>query len=90
MRALKVAVIVMAVMIVVGVAVLGFALTRVAFGTPPALASATLDEPIGTRIAGIAALPDRLAVQLSGGGPDRVVMIDARSGRVVGRAALAR
>ena len=90
MRALQVAVIVMGVMIVLGIGVLGYAVTRVVIGAPPAMASATLDEPAGTRIAGIAALPDRLAVQLSGGGPDRVVMIDVRSGRLFARVALAR
>lgn len=90
MRALKVAVIVMGVMIVLGVVGLGFALTRVVFGVPPALTSTTLDEPAGTRIASISALPDRLAVQLSGGGPDRVVVIDLRSGRLIARTTLTR
>lgn len=90
MRALKVAVIVMGVMIVLGVVGLGFALTRVVFGVPPVLTSTTLDEPAGTRIASISALPDRLAVQLSGGGPDRVVVIDLRSGRLIARTTLTR
>ena len=51
---------------------------------------AVLDEPAGTQIVPIAALSDRLALQLQGGGPDRVVVLDMRSGREVGRAALAR
>ena len=39
-----------------------------------------LDEPVGTRIAGATAgTVDRLALQLQGGGPDRVVLIDTRS-----------
>ena len=59
-------------------------------GTGGAIASAVLDEPTGTRIAGVSALPDRLAVQLQGGGPDRVVVVDMRSGRVLGRVGLAR
>jgi len=54
------------------------------------IASVMLDEPIGTRIAGASAGPDRLAVQLQGGGPDRVVVVDTRAGRVLGRVALAR
>ncbi len=90
MRALKVAVVVMGVLIVLGVVGLGFALTRVVFGAPPPLASILLEEPVGTRIAGLSALPDRLAVQLAGGGPDRVVMLDPRSGRVIARVALSR
>ncbi len=90
MRALKVAVIVMGVMIVLGVAGLGYALTRVVFGPPPPLAAALLDEPAGTRIVSIAAMPDRLAIQLSGGGPDRVVVIDLRTGRPIARAGLVR
>jgi hypothetical protein len=59
----------------------------IAGGAPLAL---VLDEPAGTRIAGIAAAGDRLAVQLQGGGADRVVLVDPRSGAVVGRIALAR
>jgi len=47
-----------------------------------------LGEPDGTRIAGVAAAGDRLAVQLQGGGPDRIVLVDPRSGAVVGRIGL--
>ena len=47
-----------------------------------------LDEPVGTRIAGIAAVRDRLAVQLQGGGVDRVVLIDPATGAVAGRISL--
>lgn len=90
MRALKVAVVVMGVLIVLGVVGLGFALTRVVFGSPPPVAAITLEEPAGTRIAGVSTLPDRLAVQLAGGGPDRVVMLDPRSGRVIARVGLSR
>ena len=42
----------------------------------------------GTRIAAIAAAGDRLAVQLQGGGPDRVLLVDPRNGRVAGRIGL--
>jgi hypothetical protein len=49
-----------------------------------------LDEPAGTHIAGVSMLPDRLAVQLQGGGPDRVVVVDSRSGRVIARVGLSR
>jgi hypothetical protein len=44
-----------------------------------------LNEPAGTKIAGLTAVDDRLAVELQGGGADRVVLIDPRSGRIVGR-----
>jgi hypothetical protein len=52
---------------------------------PVAAASVLLEEPAGTRIVGIAAAGDRLAVQLQGGGADRVVLVDPRNGDVVGR-----
>jgi hypothetical protein len=89
-KALLAAVIGMGVLIVVGVVVLGVTiLHRLGAPAGPA-ASAVLDEPAGTRIAGVAATADRLAVQLQGGGPDRVVVLDTRTGRVLARAGLAR
>jgi putative heme iron utilization protein len=51
--------------------------------------TAVLQEPEGTRIAGIAATADRLAVQLQGGGGDRVVLVDPRTGALAGRISLA-
>ena len=93
MRALKMATILMAVMIVAGVGILGVTILRRLNGPAggPAFAvQAVLDEPPGTRIAAIAGLQDRLAVQLQGGGPDRVLFLDPHRGRVLGRAALAR
>ncbi len=89
MRALKVLVVVMGVMIVVGVAVVAVTIVRrvaaTGGGTPPVAASAlpsrvVLDQPPGTRIAGIAATSDRLAVRLEGGGPDRILLLDPRTG----------
>ena len=95
MRALKVATIVMGVLIVVGTTVLiGTIAHRVAAPPPASLPAASLalmlDEPAGTHIAGIAAAGDRLAVQLQGGGGDRIVLLDPRTGSVVGRISLAR
>jgi hypothetical protein len=86
MRFLKTVTIVMAVLIVVGTTVLLVAIAR-RIGSPavPAPMAVLLDEPAGTRIAGIAALGDRLAVRLEGGGADRVVLLDARTGVVAGR-----
>lgn len=100
MRGLKVLVVVMGVMIVAGTATLGVVIVRrlggVAAGTSAgsgagAAMAAVLDEPAGTRIAGVAGAGERFVVTLSGGGvPDRAVLVDARSGAVVGRLGLAR
>ena len=94
MRALKIATIVMGVLIVVGTAALLIAVFRRVSAPPgsalPASVAAVLDEPAGTHIAGIAAVRDLLAVQLAGGGADRVVLIDPATGAVAGRISLAR
>jgi hypothetical protein len=90
MRMLKVAVVVMGVLIVAGVTVIIVTIAgRMSTPAGPPM-RAVLDEPAGTRIVAVSALPDRLALQLQGGGPDRVVVLDMRSGRELGRAALAR
>ncbi len=93
MRFLKVLVIAMGVLIVVATTVLVVLIAhRLGGGAqavrPVAAASVLLDEPAGTRIVGIAALGERLAVQLQGGGADRVVLVDPRNGDVVGRIGL--
>jgi hypothetical protein len=90
MQALKALTIVMGVLILGGTAVLGVVLARRMGGGGAAPVSVLLDEPAGTRIAGIAAAGDRLVVQLQGGGPDRLVLIDPHSGAAVGHVALAR
>jgi hypothetical protein len=94
MRALLVAVIVMGVLIVAGVVVIAVTVAnRLGGGATPgagAAVQATLDEPPGTHIANVAAASDRLALQLQGGGPDRVVVLDLRNGHVLARAVLAR
>jgi hypothetical protein len=94
MRALKILVVVMGVLIVVGTATLAVLIVRKVGGGGEAASTAALlrqlDEPSGTAIAAIALTPDRLAVQLRGGGPDRVVLIDPRSGATVARIVLTR
>lgn len=94
MRFLTVISVVMGVLIVAGTAVLVIALVRRAPATvsagQDAGAPVVLDEPAGTRIAGADGTADALVLRLVGGGPDRVVVVDARSGRVIARAALAR
>ncbi len=92
MRALKAAVIVMGVLIVAGVAVIAVTIVRRMSGPGAGVgtvARAVLDEPAGTRIAGLSVAADRLAVQLQGGGPDRVVVLDTTAGRVIARIGLA-
>ena len=101
MLGLKVAVVAMGVLIVAGVAVLAVTLVgrMSAYGggiasggagrEAVAAGSVLLDEPAGTRIAGVSMAPERLAVRLQGGGPDRVVVVDLRGGRVLGRVGLA-
>lgn len=89
MRALKILTVVMGVMIVVGVVALGVIMTQrlggLAAGT---VADIALAEPDGTTIAGIAGTADRIAIQLRGGGADRVVLLDAKTGKKVGRVVL--
>ena len=90
MGGLKVAVVAMGVLIIAGTATLFTLLaTRMSPGAGQ-IASAVLDEPAGTRIAGVSAAADRVTVQLQGGGPDRVVVVDLRTGRMLGRVGLAR
>lgn len=94
MRALKIVTVVMGVLIVLGTMTLVVLVARrsaaPSTGEGAMAASAVLDEPAGTRIVGVAAVQDRLAVQLQGGGADRVVFVDPRSGGVMGRISLAR
>ena len=90
MRGLMAAVVGMGILIVLGVGLLvATAVSRMS-GQPGPIASVSLDEAAGTRIAGAAMAPDRLGVQLQGGGPDRVVIVDTRTGKVLGRVGLAR
>ncbi|HTI84476.1 MAG TPA: DUF6476 family protein [Acetobacteraceae bacterium] len=92
MRFLKALVIGMGVLIVVATTVLIVLIAHRLTGPPvsaPAVAGPVLlDEPAGTRILTIATAGDRLAVQLQGGGPDRVLLVDPKSGSVMGRIAL--
>jgi hypothetical protein len=100
MRALKAATVVMGVLILVGTAVLIAAMVKRATAPVPMRSTAgfvpsatsigaTLREPAGSQITGLAASGDVLAVSIHGGGPDRVVLIDPRTGEVTGRITLA-
>ena len=90
MRILTAATIAMGVLILLGTTVLVVTILHRATAPTPAAApiALTLAEPAGTTISGIAGAGDRLAVALHGGGPDRVVLIDPRTGAVSGRIAL--
>ena len=90
MQALKVLVVVMGVMIVAGVVTLGVVMTRRLSAVPASLGNMTLDEPAGTRIAGAVPGGDVIVLRLEGGGPDRVAVVETRTGRVVGRIGLSR
>jgi len=80
---------VMGVLIVLGVATVAVTIvSRFGPATAAPAGNIVLDEPPGTRIAGVAALGDRVAVTLSGGGPDRVAIVDLRRGATVGHVSL--
>jgi hypothetical protein len=66
----------MAVLIVLGTALLGVLIVRRLNAAAPAHGAMRLDEPAGTRLLGIAATQNGLALALTGGGPDRVVVLD--------------
>ena len=97
LRILKVVTIVMGVLILVGTSALIIMVvkrggssgpTARPLGTAPVRDlpyAAVIDEPAGTSIAGVTSLGDRMALQLRGGGPDRVVLIDPATGGIVGR-----
>lgn len=97
MRALTAVTIFMAVLIVVGTGALIAIIIHRSVSPSPATVAATapakplavdLNEPAGTRIAAMAAVGDRLALELQGGGADRVALVDPRSGVVTGRITL--
>jgi hypothetical protein len=90
MRFLKVLTIAMGILILAATTLLVVIIARRigGGGAAPTLIALSLEEPAGTRIAGIATAGDRLAIALQGGGPDRVMLIDPRTGAVVGRIGL--
>ena len=87
MRGLVALVVAMGVMIVAGVLVIGVTIAH-RMGAAATGADLALDEPAGTRMVAVGSDGGRLAVLLSGGGPDRVVLV--AGGHVVGRVSLKR
>jgi hypothetical protein len=96
MRGLLAGVIVMGVLILVATAaMIALVIHRATTPRPAApreglAAPVVLNEPPGTRIATSEASDNRLLLQLSGGGPDRVVVVNLRDGAVLARVLLAR
>ncbi|HEY6433058.1 MAG TPA: hypothetical protein VIZ17_13850 [Acetobacteraceae bacterium] len=91
MRILTALTVAMGVLILLGTTVLVVALVKrpaSGIGTNPV--DLALDEPAGTRITAITSVADQLALELQGGGPDRVILINPRSGVVAGRITLRR
>ncbi len=93
MQTLKALVVVMGVLIIAGVAVI--VATIVSRATRPgaaitAGAAVSLDEPDGTHVGETALENGALALTLVGGGPDRVVVVDLASGRVVRRVSVSK
>ena len=81
MRAMLALVVGMGVLIVAGVVVVAVTIVgSLAPHTPKV--TVTQDEPAGTHIAGVAALGDHMAVVLQGGGPDRIVVVQAGAVRL--------
>ncbi|MGC8477635.1 MAG: hypothetical protein ACP5NP_14900 [Acetobacteraceae bacterium] len=80
----------MGVLILIGTTVLVVTIIRRASApaAPGPAYARVLPAPPGTRLVGVAGAGGRIAVALHGGGPDRLVLIDPRDGRVVGRVAL--
>jgi len=88
MRALKVLVVVMGVMIVVGTVTLGVLIAKRVGGgggTSAAYESMGLGENLGARIVGIAGVGDRLAVLMRQDDRDWIVMVDPKTNAVTGR-----
>jgi hypothetical protein len=87
MRGLLALVIAMGVLIVAGVGILAVTIMH-RLSTPGIQPALALAEPAGTRMQAIAPAGDRLAILLTGGGPDRVILLDPRTGNLVGRVGL--
>ena len=92
MRVVKVLAVLMGVLIIIGSTVVVVTIIKrtTTAESSDAGAAVVLDEPAGTRIGGIAAVSNGLAVLLQGAGPDRIVLIDPSTGKEAGTIALAR
>jgi hypothetical protein len=90
LRALTILVVVMGVMIVAGTVTLAVLIVQRLGGAAEApVLSGSLGQPEGSRIGGIAAAEGRVALWVVRPDGERVLLLDARSGRVVGELRLA-
>ncbi len=91
MGVVKVLAVLMGVLIIIGSTVVVVTIIKRSTEEPnDTNVAVVLDEPAGTRIGGIAAVSNGLAVLLQGAGPDRIVLVDPRTGKEAGTIALAR
>ncbi len=91
MGVVKVLAVLMGVLIIIGSTVVVVTIIkRTGAESSDVGAAVVLDEPAGTRIGGIAPVSNGLAVLLQGAGPDRIVLVDPRTGKEAGTIALAR
>ncbi|MFT8246547.1 DUF6476 family protein [Roseomonas sp. BN140053] len=97
MRALKVLVVVMGVLIVAGTVTLVALIVQRMGGAvpvasrveaPPVGVEASLGQPPGTRILGMAGAEGRIALWVSRPEGERVLLLDPRSGRLAGEVRL--
>jgi hypothetical protein len=99
MTGLKTLVISMGFLIVVGIALVGYGLTRarrseppvpIQTGAPAALGFFASDVPVpqGSKLAGVSATGDRLVLHFTGADGDKIVVLDAHSGQVTGSVTL--
>ncbi|WP_206932861.1 DUF6476 family protein [Roseococcus thiosulfatophilus] len=86
MRALKFLVVAMGVMIVAGtVTLVALIVQRAGGAVTGAMPAVALDLPAGTRILSVSGAGDRFAVLVEGAGEERrILLLNPRSGRVVG------
>jgi len=91
MTGLKTLVVTMGFLIVVGIALVGYGLTRTkpAFAPSPAGAFA-VDVQLrqGDRLAAVTSAGDRIVLHFNGSEGDRLVLLDAHSGQIAGTIAL--
>ncbi len=93
MQALKALVVVMGVLIIAGLAVIVATIVSRATHSGALItpgAAVLLDEPDGTHVGETALANGALALTLVGGGPDRVVVVDLASGRVLRRVSVSK
>jgi hypothetical protein len=81
-RALTVLVVVMGVLIVAATVGLAVAIVQRLGGAPGVATEASLGQPAGSRIGGIAAAEGRIAVHVLRPDGERILLIEPRSGRI--------